>query len=244
MRALSAPLLLQVWEWGERQHLIDRALTLLALACPEIPREELGLINIGRRDAYLLKVRELTFGPNLDVVTPCPSCGETLELRIKVKELLLQEPTEPIQQDYHFSVEGFELKFRLPNSQDLAGLLGIENLDRAQQHLAQRCLLAVTHNGVPVSFEDLPSPVIAQLSEQLSEADPQAEILLNLKCPACSHQWQALFDIVSFFWTELSAQAKRLMREVHDLARVYGWREVDILAMSSLRRQQYLSLMT
>jgi hypothetical protein len=53
-----------------------------------------------------------------------------------------------------------------------------------------------------------------------------------------------LFDIVSFFWTELSAQAKRLLREVHTLARGYGWREADILAMSARRRQLYLDLVT
>jgi hypothetical protein len=244
MRPLSAPLLIQAWEWGERQHIIDRALTLLTLACPEISRDKLGLLNIGHRDAYLLKIRELTFGPNLDLMVSCPNCGEVLELTVKVQELLLQEPTEPVQQDYRFSAEGFDLSFRLPNSYDLVGLLGIVNLDEARQFLAQRCLLAAIHNGTPVSFKDLPSTAIAQLSEQLSESDPQAEILLNLSCPACQHQWQALFDVVSFFWAELSAQARRLIREVHTLASLYGWREADILAMSSFKRQQYLSLMT
>jgi hypothetical protein len=32
------------------------------------------------------------------------------------------------------------------------------------------------------------------------------------------------------------------MREVHRLARVYGWREADILSMSASRRQFYLEM--
>jgi hypothetical protein len=78
----------------------------------------------------------------------------------------------------------------------------------------------------------------------MAECDPQAELLLDLNCPACQHTWQVLFDIVSFFWMELSVQAKRLMREVHLLARSYGWREADILSMSAMRRQFYLDLVT
>jgi hypothetical protein len=244
MRPLSAPLLMQAWEWGEQQHTLDRALTLLTLACPEIPREELGTLTVGHRDAYLLKIRVLSFGPNLDLITPCPACGETLEMTIKVQDLLLQETTEPIQLEYHFTTEGIDFHYRLPNSYDLVELLGMTDIARAQRCLVQRCLLTATHNGVPMAFQTLSARAIAQLSKQLSESDPQAEILLNLSCPACQHQWQALFDIVSFFWAELSAQAKRLTREVHTLARLYGWHEADILAMSSFRRQQYLSLMT
>jgi len=45
-----------------------------------------------------------------------------------------------------------------------------------------------------------------------------------------------------FFWAELAAEAKRLLREVDALARAYGWREADILALSSQRRHAYLEL--
>jgi len=50
------------------------------------------------------------------------------------------------------------------------------------------------------------------------------------------------FDIASFFWAEICVQAKRLLREVHTLARAYGWREMDILSMSPARRQFYLEM--
>ena len=38
--------------------------------------------------------------------------------------------------------------------------------------------------------------------------------------------------------------AKRLLGEVHQLARAYGWPEATILAMSSRRRHFYLELVS
>ena len=76
----------------------------------------------------------------------------------------------------------------------------------------------------------------------MSEADPQADLEIDLACPACDHCWQASFDIESFFWSELSAWAKRLLGDVHILASAYGWRETDILNLPPQRRRVYLDL--
>ncbi len=76
----------------------------------------------------------------------------------------------------------------------------------------------------------------------LAKTDPQAETLIDLTCPACGHGWTVALDIGSFLWTRWNALAKRLLREVHVLARAYGWREPDILALSWIRRQAYLEM--
>jgi hypothetical protein len=102
----------------------------------------------------------------------------------------------------------------------------------------------VDRSGEIIPSTELPPAVVQQLSAQLAEMDPQAEIILTPICPACGHSWQVLFDIVTFFWTELSGQARRLLQEVYRLARAYGWSEADILAMSPLRRQFYLELVS
>jgi hypothetical protein len=75
------------------------------------------------------------------------------------------------------------------------------------------------------------------------EADPQAEIILRLTCPACGHQWELLFDIADFFWTEIAVQAQRLLREIDTLARAYGWTEREILSLPAQRRQSYLEML-
>jgi hypothetical protein len=63
-----------------------------------------------------------------------------------------------------------------------------------------------------------------------------------LKCPVCSDEWNAAFDIESFFWIEINAWAARILGEVHILASAYGWSEQEILRVSAWRRECYLNL--
>jgi hypothetical protein len=72
--------------------------------------------------------------------------------------------------------------------------------------------------------------------------DPCAETLVGLVCPACAHTWLGIFEIMTFLWTAIRARARRLLQEVDVLARVYGWGEADILAMSETRRGWYLQM--
>ena len=51
-----------------------------------------------------------------------------------------------------------------------------------------------------------------------------------------------VFDIVSFFWTELEVWVARVLSDVHTLAQAYGWSEHDILSLSLTRRQCYLEI--
>ena len=81
---------------------------------------------------------------------------------------------------------------------------------------------------------------MAAVLQAMSELDPEAETRFDLVCAACGHLWSALFDITAFFWTEIQALAQRLLHDVTTLARLYGWREADILAMSNTRRTYYL----
>ncbi len=242
MRPLSAHHILRIWEIGQSQHPLDRALTLLAFGCPERSPLELASLSIGTRDACLLTLRELTFGSKMNGFAECPNCGERLEFDLNVADIRVAEILEPKVETYNLRLEGVELQFRLPNSQDLAAIVGYKDVKIANSLLMQRCILQASNSGNSLTYSDLSPVVVNQLAQQMSECDPQAEILLDLSCPACEHSWQLLFDIVSFFWTELTARAKRLLQEVHTLARFYGWREADILSMSVVRRQLYLDL--
>lgn len=245
MRPLSALEILQVWEIGHPQHPLDRALTMLSFALPEMTGNELVHLSIGQRDALLLTLREMTLGSSLESFAECPQCQESLEFTLNVADLKAIAPNPlPSAPVYLLTIEDFELHFRLPDSQDLAAIVSCEDLLTASQLLTQRCIQQVSQNGDAIDFSQLSTNMLNQLANRIAECDPQAEILLDLICPACQHSWQILLDIVTFFWTELSAQAKRLLREVHTLARCYGWREADILSMSAMRRQFYLELVS
>ena len=76
----------------------------------------------------------------------------------------------------------------------------------------------------------------------MDAADPQANIEIPLKCVECEHGWNALFDIVSYLWTELDSWAQRTLNEIHLLASAYSWSESAILSLTPARRQLYVSM--
>lgn len=226
MRALSATELLSVWESGSNQIPVRRALTILAVACPEASVDSLADLPIGRRDARLLALRERMFGPELNGITDCPECGEKIELNFKCSDINQPEENEP-PMEFGVQSNGREFRFRLPTSADLLGVTSSEQL-------LQRCLLD--------SGRRLSKDVLPQVIEKMSNADPMADIHLVLNCPNCAHKWEATFDIVAFLWREISAAARRLLREIHTLASAYGWTEPEILSLSPARRRAYLEM--
>lgn len=227
-------------------------------------------MSIGQRDALLLTLRELTFGSELVSVASCPACNEALELSFQAAEIRVAAKTNEAKNLDDFAetaaatpaeaavdvcandevgevlaihLKGYEVLCRLPNSLDLAALAGSKDVQRSQQVLLERCVLSARHLDEEINVAELPAEIFAAVASQMEAADPQADVQLNLSCLSCGHSWQAAFDIESFFWSELQVWAERLLRDVHQLARAYGWHEADILAMSPHRRQIYLEML-
>ncbi len=239
MRPLTASELLDIWERGQGQPAVQQALLLLAAACSDVSPEQLARMSIGQRDSLLLTLREWTFGSRLVSLASCPSCAERLELAFEVADIrTAATPSEPLR----LELEGYRLEFRLPNSLDLLVLAGQPDASTRRLSLLERCVLTAEHDANPCAPSALPTSVVTAVATAMAAADPQADVQLDLCCPACARQWQAPFDIVGFFWSEISAWAYRTLREVHALARAYGWREADILALSAWRRQCYLEM--
>jgi hypothetical protein len=244
MRALSEQELVHIWEVGFGQHLLDRALTVLMVAFPGISQGTLALLSVGQRDSCLLAVRGQTFGSRVSALAACPTCSEQIEFVLDAAALPVAANIPPASGVQTMPIDGGEIRFRLPNSLDLAALVGCRDVVTARGILLRRCVVQVVQEGTVVPAENLAETLVTLLAAQMEERDPLAEIRIELDCPTCGYHWQILFDIASYFWTEISAQAKRLLRDVHTLARAYGWREVDILAMSGVRRQLYLEMVT
>jgi hypothetical protein len=240
MRPLTASKLLSVWERASRQPPVERALLFLGAACPETTAEELAQLPIGERDSLLVTLREWTFGSQLVSRLVCKKCGERLELSLKISDVRIVREVEAAAA-LTVNADGYEVVFRLPNSEDVKAVTRAAVDSDPEQSLLRRCVLRVTKDGAEQSAAELPGTMIDRVVEGMAAADPQSSPLL-LACAACSHQWQVGFDIVSYFWAEVNAWANRILREVHVLASRYGWREDDILAMSAWRRQSYLEM--
>ena len=239
MRPLSVPELLNIWERGLGSRPFERALTILSAAAPESCATDLARMSIGRRDASLLRVREWAFGSELAMMAACPRCHRELETAMTVADLCMpiesasDSETSPAIGDYRF-------RCRAPNTDDLAACVGLD-MAMSRRTLFTRCVLDSTLADAPVAADKLPAEIIDEVIERIAEAD-RADIRIDLTCPDCDYRWDELFDIVSYFWTEIDAWARRILREVHILASVYGWRESDILALGPVRRQIYLAM--
>lgn len=239
MPSLSNAALLAVWESASARSAAERALSLIATAEPQTPVEELARLSVGQRDVRLFELRAATFGQRLEIVGTCPRCAAPFEVETRVRDLLVDRRRDWPSELPEVEAGGLRVVFRLPDSTDLAAAARAESAARV---LFERCVVQAERDGVPVASEELPATVARVVGERIRELDPQAEVELVLTCPACAHEWNAIFDIASYFWTEIDALATELMQQVHVLARAYAWSEADILAMTPRRRRYYLEL--
>jgi rRNA maturation protein Nop10 len=250
MRGLTAQDILAVWEAGQDQHPVDRALTVLEHGFPDLTRKRSARLPLGQRDRLLLTLRAQVFGDVMTASACCPKCGEQLELPIAVSEVSGQESAVSDQRSAvsrrqaSFSLRSgkYAVRFRLPDSRDQAAAAVSPDPAAACRALLERCVASVRHGKRRVPPSQLPDAAMSALFARMAELDPLAELTFDLTCPQCGNQWQEVLDPAKFFWAELAMEAQRLLSEVHTLAQAYGWREQDILALSAGRRQQYLEL--
>jgi len=247
MSSLSTGDLLQVWEATAGAGATERAVALLARAWPERSPESLAALPLGRRDHLLLELYRGTFGADLDLFVRCPACGEGLELDVTADDLLARpgEPGEEAEADavHELDADGLLIRFRLPTGADVDAATRAAGPAEARALLVERLVLAARRDGVGVDPAELDESEQTRLAESLAAADPRAEMLFDLDCHACRHPWQTLFDVAECFEHQLATASRHLLREVHALARGYGWREADILALSEPRRRVYLEML-
>lgn len=222
---------------------IERALLLISAFYPEKEIDDFFRLSIGQRNFLLLRQRERVFGPTLSFLESCPSCKMQLEMDASVDDII-STPEVGKKDRLSLSIDGYEVQFRLPDSLDLLAVENFNDGDLAKSLLLQRCILEAHGPDDEITADRLPAKVIEAMALEMERADPHGIIRFDLSCPSCGNEWQVNFDIVSFFWIEIDAWAKRVLREVHTLASAYGWSEAEILAMSPRRRGIYLEMVS
>jgi hypothetical protein len=189
--------------------------------------EHVRALTAGDREALLLHLHRLAYGERLEclLVCPEPECGAQLDLELRAGDLLLA-PYEHASPEH----EADGVRVRLPTGGDLeaAADRAADGLDAAERVLAERCVLA----GRPDDVDDL-----------LAELDPQADLRLDMTCPACGHAFSVGFDAGDFLARELARDADALLREIHVLALHYHWPESELRAMPPRRRRRYLAVL-
>ncbi len=233
---LDAAGLIGVWEDAITEAPPARAVMLLARAWPG---HDWSRTPIGIRDRWLLRLRERLFGPAMPAIATCPACAATLELELMTTDLIADAP-EPPAEGLSLVQDDVTVRYRLPDTLDLLTAAAAP-VDIRAAVLLDRCVIKVTRAGAPIP---LPPTLRGAIAAGMAEADPQADPRLALACPGCGHEWTAPFDIAAYLWEDIEDCAHRLLRQVHDIARAYGWTEDTILRLSARRRRMYLEAIT
>jgi len=222
---------------------MQKALALLEAAFGDMGLDNLQALNMGQRDARLLDVRRQLFGARLAGLVDCPVCGAALEFNCHMDTLACASK-DGSDADLTIKTDGYTISFRLPTCEDLAAVPDPYTPPDARLMLLRRCVLDARNQGHVLAFDQIPADMLDTIELRMSEAEPQADVSLAMKCEGCGHQWSAPFDIFAFTWREVETWALRTLQQVHELAMHYGWRESDILAMNPKRRQLYINLST
>lgn len=242
MPGLTAAATLDLWERADHLPPIERAIALAAAADPVSEATAVASLPLGRRDGRLLHLRaELTSRP-LDATAACPACGERVEFDADADALAAMADGAAAAAAASLEVDGFRVTWRSPDSGDLIAASVAGSADDAEGVLLGRCVSSASGPDGDVDAAELPRTVRDAVSRAMAEADPLAEVVISLTCPACSTTFDADLDIAGFVWTELRARARRVLHEVAVLARAFGWTEAQVLALPERRRQAYLDL--
>jgi hypothetical protein len=237
MYALHEERMLQAWERGREFAEPWRALALLEAAMPEHEIESLASLPLAKRNALLMKLRLLTFGNRLEGFAQCPECGTQLELALNAEDLegALEAPAQET-----WTERDTEMCMRPVNTQDLAAAMTAIDAAEARMLLLER---TVSPRKTRSLDEEAEPDCTGDWIDRFERLNASAEILCALRCPGCEQRPVLDLDIARFFWREIAVAARRLLAEVHCLARAYGWSEQQIVSMSAARRASYLEML-
>jgi hypothetical protein len=230
--------------------LLTRCLVRLGPLAP-VTSEVVRALTAGDREALLLHLRRHTLGDRMQCTFGCPrpGCGETLDLDLKVSDLLL--PAYPHAQAHYETTisengHAYRVQFHVPTGadQEAAAPMALNDPEAGAMFVLHRCVEQVTAAGQAIPLTGgIPAAVAEALPRLMAELDPQAEIVLKLTCPTCRVPFSLLFDPGEYLCRELVARRPDLYREVHLLAFHYHWAEAEIMAMTGQKRRLYLGLL-
>ena len=170
------------------------------------------------RNFLLLKLRSLTFGPELPASYVCPGCGETVELVENLDELPVSQVAEgEAAEDVVIELEDgwidtdgsvhTALTLRLPTGADEEAVASQmrENASIGKNALLARCLKSLGDVPRP-RLEALGPKIMSELTlsdrrmidQALNDAAPGIDLVRRLDCPSCGKSFSSTLDMSRF----------------------------------------------
>jgi hypothetical protein len=170
------------------------------------------------RNYLLLKLRSITFGPDLEATYTCPGCGESIPMLENLDELPVKMVPEGEEQqevaieleDGYIDREGqihTALTMRLPTGSDEEAVAPQmrENASLGKNALLARCVKSL--GEVPAHrLEALGPRIMSELTmtdrrlidKALNDAAPGVDLVRELECPRCAKTFSASLDLSNF----------------------------------------------
>ena len=239
--------------------LLTRCVRRLGTMSP-ISEDVVRRLLIADRHYLVLKLREATFGAQVQATVQCPweACRKKVDIDFSLHDIPVRESeekgplyTRELSPEAAFGNEhgehDREVTFRLPNSEDQEAISHVveENEAKALALLLARCIrrLGPLHDPGPEVIHRLSPLARAEIERHMEEAAPQVDLTLAAHCPECEREFTVPFDLLEFFLAECKTSRELLYREVHYLAYHYHWSEHEIMALPREKRRKYIALL-
>jgi hypothetical protein len=215
---------------------------------------------IADRQYLLLKLREVTFGGQIQATISCPwpDCGKRVDIDFSIEDIPIKEskekgPTYKMELSLEAAFVDYNNKeyrkiiFRLPNGADQEAISPLlpENEARALTMLLARCIqnIGPLKNPGNVQTSRLSPLARKEIESQIAKVAPHVELKLAANCPECGREFMIPFDLHSYFFGEMLTDINLLYREVHYLAYHYHWSEQEIMEMPREKRHKYIEVL-
>jgi hypothetical protein len=201
---------------------------------------EVSKLSLAEIDRVLAGIYRSLYGDKVESHVRCLACHAVYALSFTLTDLwnfVTQRSAEDeklldeIQLSDDESVYRVgHLRFRLPTGEDLAQTAGLNQEDAAEA-LKKACL----YGASTTEDEEI-------LDHAMSLVGPMLDTDLESVCSECGADQAVPFRIDEFLLASLRRESAILAREVHELARTYGWSRREILEMPRNERRQYAAL--
>ncbi len=174
------------------------------------------------RNFMLLKLRTITFGPELQARYTCPECNESVQVLENLDELPVRAVTDSESpddivvalEDGYFDKDGQihkALRLRLPTGADESAVAPQirQNVSLGKNALLARCLKSL--GDLPKHrLEAIGPKILADLTltdrrlidKALNQAAPGVDLIRHIDCPNCGVAFKANLDMTHFLSLE------------------------------------------
>lgn len=212
--------------------LLDRLLVVESSAC--VPPGTAARLPVPDRDRALAELHRELFGDRIEADADCSACGERFEVGFSLAAMVEGQAPE-----HSADVEGpdplgqfclGDVRFRLPASADIAAAAALPP-DAQRDALLGACVV----DGDAAGHED-------DLEAAMAALGPALDADVDATCPHCGAIAPIRFEIGAYLGKCLANERRFVLREVHRIARTYGWSFGEITALPRGERHEFVRL--